>query len=75
MHVSGHGGHERTARHNGCRNQMYTGLRHSFRLWLCRTLLHLTRRAYEPYPIAIIVRRTVEDELRDNLPQQMQNGR
>jgi hypothetical protein len=53
----------------------YTGLIHSLRLCLCRTLLHLTRRAYEPYPIAVILRRTVEDpELGDDLEQQTQNG-
>jgi hypothetical protein len=39
----------------------YLGLRHGLRLWLCRTLLRLTRRAYGPYPIAVIVRRTVDD--------------
>jgi hypothetical protein len=52
----------------------YTGLRHSLRLWLCRTLLGLTRRAYEPYPIAVIVRRTVDDPaLCDGLTQESRN--
>jgi hypothetical protein len=46
----------------------YTKLIHSLRLWLCRTLLRLTRRAYEPYPIAVILRRTADDpELGDDL--------
>ena len=54
----------------------YPGLRHSLRLYLFRTLLRLTRLAYEPYPIAVIVRRTTHDrELCDGPTQQIQNGR
>lgn len=41
----------------------YSGLRHVFRLWTCRTFLRLTRWAYRPYPINVILRRVAPTDL------------
>jgi len=41
-------------------NQNIATARDGVRLWLCRALLQLTRWAYEPYAIEVIVRRADE---------------